>query len=205
MYESLAKQYDVLCHQHDEDRDNYSNEQQLLHLNSLIPKNSKVLDAGCGTGYPVIKFFNDNGHTVIGTDISEGQLSYVQHHAPGVKTFQCSTHELDFPENSFELITSFYSFMHLTMEDQNEALLKFKKMLKNNGYLYLCLATEHYTGQKEFAGMIEYADSIILPIHHTTPSNYVKMITDAGLEIISNDIFNTGKDFKLLWILAKKA
>lgn len=203
MYNELAKQYDQLCHSHDEDRENYNNQDQLLYLNSLIPKGANILDAGCGTGYPVIKFFNDNGHTVIGTDISQGQLNYVQKHAPGVKTIQCSTSDLNFSENTFDLITSFYSFMHLTMTDQEKALQKIQKMLKYNGYLYLSLATKEFTGVDEFEGMIDYED-FKLPINHTTPKKYVQMIENLNLTVLKNEVLETGKDIRLLWILAKK-
>jgi 2-polyprenyl-3-methyl-5-hydroxy-6-metoxy-1,4-benzoquinol methylase len=51
------------------------------HLNTLvkdfslkIKPNGKILDIGCGTGYPIAKYFSDNGFSVVGIDISENML-----------------------------------------------------------------------------------------------------------------------------------
>jgi ubiquinone/menaquinone biosynthesis C-methylase UbiE len=201
---NLAKIYDRLSRLHDQERNQYyDNSDQLAMLSTYLPPNAKVLDAGCGTGYPVIKFFHDLGHNVIGTDISPGQLEFVKLHAPLAKTMICDSSELNFLDNTFDLVTSFYSLMHLPLEKQIVALTKFYNIVKYNQPVYVTLATEEYTGEKEFSGTIKYGDTD-LPIHHTTPEEYKKILTKIGYKNISLVKMNTGKNIELLWFFGLK-
>jgi len=115
----LARVYNKFSSFHDTERETYfNNTEQLEKLAANLPNTGKILDAGCGTGYPVIKFFHDLGHEVTGSDIACEALYYVNKHAPNAKTVLCDTCELSFSENTFDLITCFYSMMHLPIEKQ---------------------------------------------------------------------------------------
>jgi len=66
-YDEIAKQYQVNRHMFD-----YRKE--LNEFASLLPKNAKVLDVGCGAGVPVKKFLVESGFDVTGIDFSAGML-----------------------------------------------------------------------------------------------------------------------------------
>lgn len=201
---NLSDIYDKLSNLHDQERkEYYDNTEQLILLSRYLPLNSKILDAGCGTGYPVIKFFHDLGHDVVGTDISSGQLSYVKLHAPNATTIICDSSELDFLENTFDLVTSFYSLMHLPIQKQIIVLKKFYSIVRSGQPVYVTLASEEYTGKSEFNGTIKYGD-MDLPIYHTTPQKYEEILKNIGYKNISLIKKDTGKNTVLLWFFGMK-
>lgn len=199
----LASIYNKFASLHDEERKNFNNNDQLYMLSQLLPKNSKVLDAGCGTGMPVIKYFHDLGHEVYGSDIAVSALSYVKVHSPNAHTLLCDTADLSFPDNTFDLITSFYSMMHLPMDKQIIAFKKFYKMIKPNGSIYITLSCQEYTGETEFAGLHEF-ENWPLPIYHVSTEKYLQIFQEINFKNISLEKLNTGKDITLLWLYGTK-
>ena len=200
----LSKIYDELSLLHDKEREEYyDNSEQLYMLNDFLPLNATILDAGCGTGYPVLKFFHDKGHNVVGTDISPGQLEFVKIHAPSAKILVCDTSELKFPEDNFDLITSFYSLMHLPLSKQLKAFYIFFKILKKESYVYFTLASKEYTGKDEYSGVMSYGGHNF-PIHHTTVSEYKRILETIGFTTLEFEHKNTGKGINFLWYLGKK-
>lgn len=202
--QDLARAYNEFSQHHDNERNQYfDNLEEFNMLSGLLEKRSRVLDAGCGTGYPVVKFFHDLGHYVTGTDIAEEALGYVKIHAPGAETKVCDTSELDFPENTFDLITSFYSFMHLPLDRQIVAFEKFYKMIKPGCNIYVTLACEEYTGKPQFSGRKMYL-GYPLPIYHFTKEKYFDILDKIGFKDISFEKKDIGKDTVLLWVRAIK-
>jgi len=87
VYTELAPSYDHIR----ETEYNTDNKDQLEMLAQLLPAKASILDAGCGTGNPVLKFFSELGHDVVGSDVTPGQLEFVKIHAPNAKTLCCDT------------------------------------------------------------------------------------------------------------------
>ena len=50
-------------------------------LGRLGPK-SRILDAGCGSGVPIARFFSKNGHDVFGFDLSERIIQLARDNVP---------------------------------------------------------------------------------------------------------------------------
>jgi len=202
--DELSSVYNKFSSFHDIERDTYfNNTEQLEGLAAKLPKTSKVLDAGCGTGYPVIKFFHDLGHEVTGSDIAGEALQYVNKHAPNAKTVLCDTCELSFPENTFDLITCFYSIMHLPMEKQIISFKLFYKMVKHNMPVYVTLGCKEFTGHEEFENYFEYL-GYPLPVFHTSVEKYKLIFEEIGFKNITFEVKNTGKDLTFLWFYGTK-
>ncbi|MEA2074286.1 MAG: class I SAM-dependent methyltransferase [Euryarchaeota archaeon] len=70
----------------------------------------KILDIGCGTGVPTMKLARLSTGHVIGLDISQPFLDELKRKvekagfSDRVKTVKCSMSEMDFPDESFDLI-----------------------------------------------------------------------------------------------------
>lgn len=74
----------------------------LLSLN--LPKNAKILDAGCGTG-KLSSYLNSQGYDVLGIDISDEALALTQ--SKGVRVKKANILEgLPFEDNTFDLVYS---------------------------------------------------------------------------------------------------
>ena len=46
----------------------------IVDFSQKINPNGKVLDIGCGTGYPIAKYLSEQGFAVTGIDISENMI-----------------------------------------------------------------------------------------------------------------------------------
>jgi SAM-dependent methyltransferase len=211
--EELSKYYDKI-HSNEKYFVNRNDDAlKLEHLASMIPSESKVLDAGCGFGLPVLKFFCDRNFRVYGTDISRKSLEISAKFAPCAFLYRQDTAELNFNRNFFELVTCFYSISHMSVDRQYQALNKIYDVLIPGGYLSIDFATKEYTGHEEFSGIRNFDDHI-LPCHHTTPEKYIEIFKEIGYDIIKAEIETTSlteidaqgnvKHVKLFSVLARK-
>ena len=65
-----------------------------------IKPGSKVLDAGCGAGYPVTKILSERFET-IGVDISDEQIRLAKENAPKATFKRQDMTEIDYPDDFF--------------------------------------------------------------------------------------------------------
>ncbi len=200
--DDLAEIYDGFAEGYDTHRDEFNNRGQLEMLAAHIPEGASVLDAGCGSGYPVLRFFADRGCRVTGTDICPAMLELAAQRVPEAVLMEADSAMLDFPEASFDLIVSFYSMFHLPMEQQERAFSAFARILKPDGTVYCTLACAEYTGVPEFSGTREFA-GVELPYHHVTPGAYRDLFSRVGLQTEQLDLLTIGGE-TMSWALLKK-
>jgi ubiquinone/menaquinone biosynthesis C-methylase UbiE len=198
----LSRIYDGFSSQYDRGRDVFNNRAQLEKLQAALPEPADVLDAGCGSGYPVLQFFAGCGHRVAGSDICPSMLKLAKQRVPESTLVQADSAELDFPDESFDLITSFYSLFHLSMEAQKKAFRGFARMLRCGGAAYFTLASQEYTGQPVFDGTKEFA-GVKLPYSHVTPEQYTDLLKGAGFSHIEMEHLSIGGE-TMLWVLCRK-
>jgi len=201
--EQLSRIYDGFANGYDRGRGAFDNTAQLHRLADELPgANADILDAGCGSGYPVLRFFADRGHRVTGSDICPAMLALAARRVPEARLVLADTATLDFPVGSFDLITSFYSLFHLDMRAQKETFAGFFRMLRRGGSAYFTLASERYTGQPVFNGTKEFA-GVELPYSHVTPEDYRRMLEEIGFSDIETDLLSIGGE-TMLWVFCKK-
>ena len=115
-------------------RDIYPNEfyEKLIEL-GLCVKGQNVLDLGTGTGV-LPRNMHKYGAKFIGADISENQIEQARRLTKeagfDIEYVVASAETVDFPENSFDVITACQCFQYF---DKEIALPKIHKMLKENG------------------------------------------------------------------------
>ncbi len=200
--ENLSAIYDGFAAGYDEGRAGFDNTEQLDRLTEGLPEQADVLDAGCGSGVPVLRVFADRGYRVTGSDICPSMLKLAAQKVPEAQLVQADTAALDFPAESFDLITSFYSLFHLSMEAQEKAFSQFSRMLRLNGTVYFTLVSEQYTGQPVFSGTKEFA-GVELPYSHITPEEYSELLRNVGFLTIEMEHLSIGGE-TMLWVCCKK-
>jgi SAM-dependent methyltransferase len=99
---------------------------------------NKVLELGCGNGrdaeYLVSKVGTGN---YVGLDASEGLITLAKQKVPH-ETFQVADmRNVDFDPETFGLIFSFASVLHMKREELGEIIEKCHKWLKTGGILYI--------------------------------------------------------------------
>jgi SAM-dependent methyltransferase len=142
-----------------------------------LPKNAKVLDAGCGAGVPISQMLSKY-FQVTGVDFSEVQVELAKKHVPNA-TFLClDMTKLDFPEYSFDGIVSYYAIIHIPREEHQPLLTNFYRMLKPGGFALLCLGAEHLIDDldENYLGTRMYWS-------HYDSQTYLKILKECGFSI----------------------
>lgn len=110
--------------------------QKIIDRN-LCVKGHKVLDLGTGTGVLPRNMYRF-GADWTGIDISENQIVQAKRMADemhqNIKFFTVATEKIDFPDNSFDVITACQCFWYF---DHNKVIPNLAKMLKPDGRLLI--------------------------------------------------------------------
>lgn len=99
-------------------------------------KGKTVLDAACGEGYGSFVLAQD-ARSVVGVDISPTAIKHAGkvYSQPNLEFIQSDVLNLQFTDNSFDVIVSFETLEHLA--EHEELLLEFKRVLKPDGVLLI--------------------------------------------------------------------
>ena len=107
----------------------------------------EILDIGCGPGFFSI-ILSQMGHHVTGIDAAEGMLEKARGNVARVgakaSILQMDANDLDFPDNTFDLIVS-RNVTH-TLLDHTIAYREWKRVLKDGGLLLIYDANWHHLG-----------------------------------------------------------
>jgi len=106
----------------------------------MLPKLEKplILDIGCGSGVPTIELAKLSDGEIIGIDINQSLLDQLNRKieeegfSSRVKTVKCSLFEIDFPDESFDIIWAEGSIWIIGFE---KGLKEWNRLLKPNGFL----------------------------------------------------------------------
>ena len=144
----------------------------------LLSPHAKVLDAGCGAGFPISQILAKQ-FDVTGVDFSEAQIELAKQKIPNVR-FMCEDMtKLNFPENTFDGICSYYAIIHIPREEHQPLLANFHRMLNTGGIALLCLGAENLIDDidEDYLGTRMYWS-------HFDSETYLKMLKDCGFAII---------------------
>lgn len=108
----------------------------LPEFTDRIEPGSRVLDAGCGSGQIVTKYLSERFET-IGVDISDEQIKLAKINAPKATFIRQDMTKLDFPDEHFGGILSYYAIFHIPREEHYDLLKNFYRMLKPGGVALL--------------------------------------------------------------------
>lgn len=113
---------------------------------SLFPKNPKILDLGCGSGYDCMRLAKA-GAKVIGIDYSHESIKIAKE-----RCHSCQFEVMDFFElngrfGKFDGIVAYAALIHIKPSDMPVFVERFVGVLKENGYFEAI--TQDGTGIKE--------------------------------------------------------
>ena len=143
-----------------------------------LPADAKVLDAGCGAGIPIGQMLSEH-FELTGVDFSEAQIKLARKNVPNGKFLCEDMTKLNFPENTFDGITSYYAIIHIPREEHQPLLANFHRMLKPGGIALLCLGAEDLIDDIDE----NYLGTRMYWSHYDTET-YLKMLKDCGFSIV---------------------
>ena len=107
----------------------------VIEFASRVKKGGKILDVGCGTGYPIAAYLVDQGFHVTGIDFSENLLQK----AIGLNLPNSNFELCDFfdykPKDKYDGIIAFDSFFHFPKEKQESIYSKVGQWMEKDAYL----------------------------------------------------------------------
>jgi SAM-dependent methyltransferase len=172
--------------------------QELVHR---LPKRARVLDAGCGAGVPVTCILSQS-FEVVGVDFSEEQIRLARELVPEADFICQDITALDFPDESFDAICSFYTIIHIPRNEHRSLLWNFHRMLRPGGLVLLCMGAGDLP-----QGIEEDCFGTRMYWSHFDAETNLKMMADCGFRIIWSKTITEQPAFgggQHLFILAQK-
>jgi ubiquinone/menaquinone biosynthesis C-methylase UbiE len=157
--------------------------EEIKKFKKFLPKNAKVLDAGCGWGRDSKILAKDS--QVIGIDLSEKLLDLARAYAPKARFEVGDMCKTFFPNESFHGIWSNDTLIHLERKDVVAALKEFHRLLKKNSILYISVKEGEGEGFKE-EEMSNYLPRFYTWFNEKEITRYCK---EAGFRIIESQVF----------------
>lgn len=164
-------------------------------------KPGDALDLGCGTGRHATGALARAGFRVTGLDLSAGSIDVARRELPGVRFVVGDMATASFPSASFDLVTAFYSIIHLPREEHGEVLKRVAEWLRPGGGFVACLGTSCGDAYEE--------DWLGVPMYWSSWDHRTnrRLITDAGLDILVDTVetsLEDGQPVAFQWVIACK-
>ena len=106
----------------------------LLAFAKLLPRQARVLDAGCGHGVPVSQLLLQQGFQLHGLDSSAKMVARYRANFPGVPT-QCEpVEDAHFDEASFDAVVAWGLLFHLCEREQKTVIRRVSNWLAPGGW-----------------------------------------------------------------------
>ena len=197
IYDQIADEYHMLRSEEGKDI------KFIQNFSKKLPEGAKIIDVGCGSGYPVHKILlNENkSYEITGIDFSEKQLEKAKELFPVVNYILMDIRSINYPPESFDGIISLYSIFNIPREEHITILKNLYKILKVGGsaLIQLGYGTGDYpTHLFQFCGQEHYVSSY-------SPEINEKLMEEVGFKSIVGELIqDTYKDDKDLFIMATK-
>jgi len=179
----------------DNDNDDKHNDwcQRILELH---PNPKTALDIGCGCGIPVCKFFSEQGLRTVGIDISPRQIERAKVLAP-LATYICDDY-LNTNNNQYDIITAFYSIIHIDRTLHKRVFEKLYNQLRNSGIAVVTVGHEEWEGYEENWLGVEGAK---MYWSHYSVEQYHEMLRTINFNIIVDEFIPEGNSgHNNLWL-----
>ena len=132
-YNLAAQKYHELFHNEMQEKE--YDRKLLDNFSKKFNKGNIILDAGCGPSSHIGRYIFNNGIKVIGIDISDKCVKLAKKYNPLMKFKRQDITELQFENNVFDGILSYYSIIDTPKKYVYNIFDEFRRVLKPSGYL----------------------------------------------------------------------
>jgi SAM-dependent methyltransferase len=174
-------------------------ERYLDELTRRLPAGGRVLDLGCGNGAKIERLAGR--FELVAVDISEQQLDLARARLPQATLLSGDFSDLDFPAETFDAITAFYSIMHVPRQEHSDLFERIAGWLKPGG---LFLASLSHVGGPDRTYEWLGVDMFFSAFDAETNR---RLVREAGFELILDELVwmrEPESEVAFLWVLAGK-
>jgi SAM-dependent methyltransferase len=166
-------------------------------LIKLLPKESLVLDVGCGAGVPVDDLILKSGHGIVGIDISSEQIRLARSMCKGGDYMVRDINELVPLEYQAQAVICLYTMFHVARVKHAEVLSIFASYLPKGGHLLVSFGDRNFEGKHILYGAPMWSSQ-------WGEEKNRSMVKRAGFEIITEELNTSGSERHQVILAVKK-
>ncbi len=194
-YDQLAERYAEVRTLSD------GNKKYIDILAEHLPRDSCVLDLGCGPGIPITKELAKH-FKIMGIDFSQNQIELARKNVPWGQFHKMDMTRMTFPPESFDGIFSYLAIIHVPRKEKAKLFADIHKILKTDGYLLIAIGNDDWVSEpdEKFMGEPMYWSQL-------GAEKTEAMIKETGFEIVQSSLEHAmfdGEDEQHYFVLAKK-
>ena len=125
------REYDLIAEWYASERVDQTGVPEAIALASSIPRESLVLDIGCGNGIPITRVLLSSGHRVVGLDSSTAMLAQFSRNCPEACAVRGIVQSSPFTDCMFDAAVAWGVMFHLSPEDAIQAVASVSRVLKS--------------------------------------------------------------------------
>ena len=150
----------------------------IVEFTKYLKKEAKILDIGCGTGYPISSFLVEQGYNVTGIDISQKMIEKAQQLKLPNTSFLVSDF-LDFhSSDKFDAVIAFDSLWYIPYDKQEKIYTKISSLMNIDGYFLFTHGKEDSSiVGKMFGKKFYYSSLNVNKVHQLLKNNGFSIIS----------------------------
>lgn len=160
----------------------------LAPLFEYLSPNDRVLDLGCGCGFPASALLAER-FDVTGVDLSDVQIARARQLVPRATFLREDMTRVEFPPSSFRSVVCLYALIHVPLAAQRPLLARIRQWLSPRGWFLVITGHEAYEGTEgDWLG-----SGATMFWSHADAATYRAWIQEAGFEIVDRTFVPEGK------------
>ena len=190
----VTSAYDRIAHWFDQTRTRSLMELPYLAcLSGALRKGACVLDLGCGTGEPILRYLVERGVEVVGVDASAAMLEIARARFPENSFALCDMRELNL-NRRFDAIVAWHSLFHLDPSAQRAMFPIFARHLQPEGLLMFTSGSEAGETWAENGGESLYHASLAM-------DEYRNLLEAHGFQVLRHALDDPDCGGATVWIV----
>ena len=176
-----VREYDLIAEWYRGDRSRSIGVREALDAVSSLPPGSRVLDLGCGNGWPITDALVNAGYRVIGLDSSQGMLELFRANLPTTPAVRADSRAWPFVDGVFDGAISWGMLFHLELRDQATTFDAVSRVLKP-GAPFLFTAAEIPDAKSDDPGITGTMNGVTF--RYFAVADYRTLIGEHGFDLV---------------------
>ncbi len=177
---SSANPYDRVADQFAKARSAFRERGYVDRLIDLATPGGRILDLGCGTGMPIMRYLIDRGFRLTGVDNAPGMLAHARNHCPEAELIAGDMTEVAI-DGRFDGIVAWDSVFHIPRARHAPLFAEMARLLKPRAPLLLSVGG---SGGEFAAPMFE----VDFPYSGFPPSESRRLLEACGFDVLIAEV-----------------